>query len=140
MMRVFQPNGLYSIRYVTYLFSNPYLGETQTTFTHRTNLTLHFIMVNIFRIIALRDINAWLYYVRCNVYYYPAALIHNIIICGGVLNTLEWTLNPINFSNILCHKVWFKKYILWSAIVQYILCTMCNHIMRILTIHDLSPI
>jgi len=126
MMRVFRPNGLYFIRYVTYLFSNPYPGETQTTSTHRTNLTLHFIVVNIFRIIALGDSNLWLY-IRCNVYYYPAAPIHIIILCVGVLNTLEWTLSPINFSNILCHNAWYyKKYILWSSSTMYFMYHACN--------------
>jgi len=71
---------------------------------------------------ARRDSNASLYYVRCNVYYYPAVLIHNIK-CVGVLNTLEWTLI---FRTYYATK-FDTKNIFYDLLVQCILCTMCNH-------------
>jgi len=75
-----QRSVLHSLCYL-FIFK-PLSGWNTNHFsTHRTDLTLRLIVVNIFRIIALRDSNAWPYYVECNVYYYPAALFHNIIIC-----------------------------------------------------------
>lgn len=124
-MPVFQPNGLYFIRYVPYLFLNLYPDETQTTSTHRINLTLHFIVVNIFWIIALAEI-ATRRYIMLGVIYIITLLYWFILLDVWVLNTLEWTLNLMNFSNILCPK-FDTKNIFYDLQVQCILCTMCNH-------------